>query len=297
MIRFGVAGWDYADWWGMVYPPTRPRGFDPLAYLARYFDSIEINSTFYHPATARTATSWAKRVAHNPDFKFTAKLWQRFTHERERAWTQGEVALAQEGLKPLADAGRLGCVLAQFPWSFKRTVESREWLDDVLSAFAEWPLAVEVRHSSWNVPEFYAALAERGVGVVNIDQPIFRHSLRPGSQVTAPIGYVRLHGRNYENWFREDAEPHERYDYLYSAEELKPWLDRIHEVAERARETYVIANNHYRGQAAVNAAMLRKLWGEGEVEVPPELEDAYRTVLQPLGIRASTGSRQPRLPL
>jgi uncharacterized protein YecE (DUF72 family) len=297
MIRFGVAGWDYTDWWGIVYPPTRARGFDPLAYLARYFDTIEINSTFYRPATARAAAGWAKRVAHNPDFRFTAKLWQRFTHERESAWTAGEVALAQEGLKPLADAGRLGCVLAQFPWSFKRTVESREWLDDVLSAFAEFPLAVEVRHGSWNVPEFYASLAERGVGVVNIDQPIFRHSMPPGSQVTAPIGYVRLHGRNYENWFREDAEPHERYDYLYSAGELQPWLDRIHEVAQRARETYVIANNHYRGQAAVNAAMLRKLWGEDEVEVPPELEEAYRTVLQPLGIRASTGGRQPRLPL
>lgn len=296
MIRFGVAGWDYPDWWGRVYPPTKPRGFDPLAYLARYFDTIEINSTFYRPASARSGAGWAKRVAHNRDFKFTAKLWQRFTHQRDTAWSSDEVALAQEGLKPLADAGRLGCLLTQFPWSFKRTPESREWLDDVLAAFAQFPLAVEVRHSSWNVPEFYASLSDRGVGVVNIDQPVFKHSIKPGAQVTADLGYVRLHGRNYENWFREDAEPHERYDYLYSADELKPWLDRVHEVAARARETYVITNNHYAGQGAANAAMLRKLYGADNVEVPPELEERYRRVLAPLGIRASTPD-EPQLPL
>ncbi len=296
MIRFGVAGWDYQDWWGRVYPFAKPRGFDPLTYLARYLDAIEINSTFYRPATARSATGWAKRVAHNRDFRFTAKLWQRFTHQRDAAWSADEVALAQEGLKPLADAGRLGCVLVQFPWSFKCTPESREWLEDTLSAFAQFPLTVEVRHSSWNVPEFYGSLAERGVGVVNIDQPVFKNSIKPGAQVTANVGYVRLHGRNYENWFRDDAEPHERYDYLYRADELTPWLDRIHEVAERARDTYVITNNHYEGQAAVNAAMLRKLYGTEAVEVPPELEERYRGVLAPLGIRAGA-PEEPRLPL
>ncbi len=294
MIRFGIAGWDYADWWGPVYPSTKPRGFDPLAYLARYFDTIEINSTFYRPATARSASSWAKRVAHNRNFQFTAKLWQRFTHERDRAWTTDDVAAVREGMQPLADAGKLGCVLVQFPWSFKRTPESREWLDDVLAAFSDYPLAAEVRHASWNAPEFYGSLAERGVGVVNIDQPVFRNSIKPDARVTADVGYVRLHGRNYENWFRDEAEPHERYDYLYSAEELKPWLDRIHEVAERARETYVITNNHFRGQAAVNAAMLRKLYGEEEVRVPAELAATYRQVLSPLGIQ---GNGEPRLEL
>jgi uncharacterized protein YecE (DUF72 family) len=296
VIRFGVAGWDYQDWWGRVYPARRPRGFDPLACLSRYFDTIEINSTFYRPATARSAAGWAKRVGRNSGFKFTAKLWQRFTHEREAAWSTDEVTLAQEGLKPLADAGKLGCVLVQFPWSFKRTPESREWLEDLVGAFSAFPLAVEVRHSSWNVPEFYASLAEHGVGVVNIDQPVFKNSITPSGRVTAGVGYVRLHGRNYENWFRDDAEPHERYDYLYSASELAPWLERIHQVAARAHETYVITNNHYAGQGATNAAMLRKLYGEGDVEVPPELEESYRSVLAPLGIRAGV-PEEPRLPL
>ena len=286
MIKFGVAGWDYKDWWGPVYPARKPRGFDPLAYLASYVDTIEINSTFYRPVAATSGRNWARRVAHNRNFRFTAKLWQRSTHERDTAWTPEEVAAVQEGLDPLAESGRLGCVLVQFPWSFKRTAESREWLDDVVGAFSIYPLAIEVRHGSWNVPEFYAALAEHGVGVVNIDQPVFRNSIKPGAEVTAGMGYVRLHGRNYENWFSDSAQSDKRYDYLYSTEELQPWLDRIHQVAERARETYVITNNHYRGQAVVNAAMLRRLYSGDEVEVPPELDAAFHPVLAPLGIRS-----------
>jgi uncharacterized protein YecE (DUF72 family) len=283
MIRFGVAGWDYKDWWGPVYPIPRPSRFDPLSFLSRYFDTIEINSTFYRPASAKSAQSWARRVAENPGFKFTAKLYQRFTHERDEAWTQPEVDEVREGLAPLHDAGRLGCLLLQFPWSFKRDDASREWLDDLVKAFHEFPLAVEVRHSSWNVPEFYAGLRDRGIGAVNIDQPVFRHSIKPGAQVTSGVGYVRLHGRNYGNWFRDSAESHERYDYLYDKAELKEWLDRIHEVAERAQETYVITNNHYRGQAPANAIMLEKMSG-GEPEVPPGLAVAFRGALGSVGV-------------
>lgn len=283
MIRFGIAGWDYRDWWGPVYPATRPKGFDPLAYLTRYFDTIEINSTFYRPPAPKSATSWARRVEHNDRFAFTAKLWRRFTHERDEAWTRDEVDAVRDGFAPLHDAGKLGCVLIQFPWSFKRNARSREWLDDVVRAFDAFPLAVEVRHSSWNVPEFYAALRERGIGAVNIDQPIYAKSIEPGAEVTSGIGYVRLHGRNYENWFRENAASHERYDYLYTKTELESWLDRIHEVAERARDTYVITNNHFVGQAPANAAMLKKLYGD-QAEVPPELQEAFRDVLGTVGI-------------
>jgi uncharacterized protein YecE (DUF72 family) len=286
MIRFGVAGWDYDDWWGPVYPADRrgKRAFDPLGYLSRYVDTIEINSTFYRPASEKSATSWARRVPENPQFRFTAKLYQRFTHQRDEAWTQPEVDDVRRGLMPLLEAGRLGCLLVQFPWSFKRDAASREWLDDLVAAFADFPLAVEVRHSSWNVPEFYATLRERGIGAVNIDQPVFRHSIKPGSAVTSGVGYVRLHGRNYENWFREDAASHERYDYLYAKDELEEWLARIHEVAERARETYVITNNHYRGQGPANALMLRQLAGEA-VTVPPELATAFAEPLASVGLR------------
>lgn len=287
MIRFGVAGWDYKDWWGPVYPAARPRGFDPLSYLSRYFDTIEINSTFYGAGTPKAAQDWARRVKENPRFRFTAKLWQRFTHERDKPWSLDDVEQVRASMGPLAEAGKLGCLLAQFPWSFKRTPENEEWLGDVVRAFEQFPLAVEVRHGSWNEPAFYRSLTEQKVGIVNIDQPVFKNSIKPGAHVTAGVGYVRLHGRNYENWFRDQAESHERYDYLYTKEELQGWLDRIHEVARQAQETYVITNNHYVGQAPANAAMLRKLYGESDVTVPPELEERYRTILQPLGIRAA----------
>jgi uncharacterized protein YecE (DUF72 family) len=285
MIRFGVAGWDYDDWWGPVYPADRKgkRSFDPLDYLARYFDTIEINSTFYRPSSERAASSWARRVAQNPQFRFTAKLYRRFTHQRDEAWTTDEVEEIRRGLLPLMEAGRLGCLLVQFPWSFKRDAVAREWLGDLVGAFGEFPLAIEVRHSSWNVPEFYAGLRERGVAAVNIDQPVFRHSIKPGAEVTGPVGYVRLHGRNYENWFRDDAESHERYDYLYTKDELEAWLSRIHEVARQAQETYVITNNHFRGQAPTNALMLRAMAGE-KVEVPHELRLAFGEALGTVGL-------------
>jgi uncharacterized protein YecE (DUF72 family) len=299
VIRFGVAGWDYKDWWGPVYPTPRPRGFDPLAYLSRYFDVVEINSTFYGAGSPKASRDWVQRVRNNPRFQFTAKLWKRFTHEREQAWTPAEVELVRASLEPVAVADRLGALLAQFPWSFRRSPENEEWLGDLLQAFREYPLAVEVRHASWSVPEFYASLGERMVGVVNIDQPLFDHSIAPGARVTGGrVGYVRLHGRNYGNWFREEAESHERYDYLYTPEELQSWLDRIHQVAEHARSTFVITNNHFLGQAPANAAMLRKLYGESEVTVPPELAEAYRSILEPLGIKGrATATRDPDLGL
>ena len=142
MIRVGPAGWHYDDWAGLVYPAPRPRGFDPLRYLAGYFDTIELNSTFYRPAAEKTARSWAARVEANPRFRFTAKLWRRFTHQRKEAWTQDEVDQVRAGLDPLHRTGRLGAVLLQFPWSFRRTDENRDWLGDVADAFAAYPLVI-----------------------------------------------------------------------------------------------------------------------------------------------------------
>ena len=246
--------------------------------------------SFYRPPAPKSAASWAERVAHNARFAFTAKLWRRFTHERDEAWSRSDVQAVRDGLAPLRDAGRLGCILVQFPWSFKRESASREWLDDVLRAFEDFPLAVEVRHSSWNEPEFYAGLVERGIGIVNIDQPVFAKSITPDAKVTGTVGYVRLHGRNYENWFRENAESHERYDYFYTKGELEGWLERIHEVARQAREVYVITNNHYVGQAAANAVMLKKMYGEERVEVPSQLLDAFSGAFAQVGIGDGLGA-------
>jgi uncharacterized protein YecE (DUF72 family) len=165
-----------------------------------------------------------EKVQHNPSFQFTAKLWKRFTHERS-ASLQDEKACKQ-GFEPLAAAGRLGALLLQFPWSFKNTRENHEYMSGLFMQFMEYPLVVEVRHSSWNQPEVFDWLRAQGVGFCNIDQPVIGRSLAPSEHVTMPLGYVRLHGRNYEHWFTSGDHPEERYNYLYSIEELKPWAER-----------------------------------------------------------------------
>jgi len=288
----GVAGWDYDDWRGPVYPVPAPRDFDPLAYLASYFDVVEVNSTFYRPQRAKVARSWARRVSHRPDFRFTAKAWRRFTHERE-AFTADEVKSAREPLEALAEEGRLGAVLLQFPWSFKRDEAAREWLRDVAAAFRGLPLVLEVRHASWNVPELYRSLGEQGIGFVNVDQPVFRNSLAPTAHATAAVGYVRIHGRNYRDWFRAEASRDERYDYLYSADELRPWSERTRELARMpgVQEVYVVTNNHFGGQEVANAAMLRGMVEGRKVSVPPTLFSRFQGVLAGLAEPAPPAAR------
>ncbi|HEX2191203.1 MAG TPA: DUF72 domain-containing protein [Longimicrobiaceae bacterium] len=282
MIRYGPAGWSYDDWAGIVYPRPKPKGFDPLQYLAGYFDTIEVNSTFYRPARREVAEKWLRRTRFNPAFRFTAKLWKRFTHERKEAWTAAEVAQARAAFDPMLDEGKLGALLLQFPWSFRRTDENREWLDDLAGAFADFPLVLEVRHESWNTPELFRELGERGIGFVNIDQPLFHDSIAPSAHATSPVGYVRVHGRNYRDWFRDKAAPHERYDYLYTAEELEPWAERAREIdAEpRTRDTFVVTNNHYRGKGITNAVMLRSLVEGKRVPAPPGLFAEYGEALE-----------------
>lgn len=295
MIRFGPAGWSYDDWKGIVYPDERPKGFDPLPYLARYFDTIEINSTFYRPPRPEVAERWARRVGENRDFKFTAKLWRRFTHERDEAWSPEEVDVVRSGMDPLAEHGRLGALLIQFPWSFKATDESLEWLGDVSGAFSAYPAVVEVRHASWNRPEFYEWLDRRGVGFVNIDQPLFRRSIEPSAKAAGRVGYVRLHGRNYEDWFREEAGRDARYDYLYSREELESWVQRIRELAsdKTMEDVYVVTNNHYRGQAVANAVMLAAMVRGAPQKAPGILISAFPGALA--GLADAEGGVQRRL--
>ncbi|HEX6044467.1 MAG TPA: DUF72 domain-containing protein [Pyrinomonadaceae bacterium] len=274
MIRIGPAGWSYKDWEGVVYPQKPDKGFDPLAYLARFFNTIEVNSSFYRPPTPSTTESWVRRVQQRKDFTFTAKLHRLFTHERGKASKKDEKEF-RDGMAPLVKTGKLGALLLQFPWSFKNTDEDRLYLTKLLEEFREYPLVLEVRHTSWNNETMYEWLEERGVGLCNIDQPVFKRSIRPAAVTTSPVGYVRLHGRNYQNWFRDKAPRDERYNYLYSLDELDPWLTRIKQVAKQTRETYVITNNHFRGQAVVNALEIKAALEEERVPAPEPLLEHY----------------------
>jgi uncharacterized protein YecE (DUF72 family) len=293
-IRIGPAGWSYTDWAGYVYPTRRPRGFHEATYLAQFFDTIEINTSFYSPMRADHAKQWLERVAANPRFLFTAKLWQRFTHDPIA--TRDDERAVREGFDVLRAAGKLGAVLAQFPFSFHRTAETMVSLTVLLQRFADYPLAVELRHASWNAPEVYALLREHHAALCNIDQPIIGRSIEPrdtpldpssllprdaeASSKRAPIapfGYIRLHGRRYDTWFNDDpAIPSfERYNYLYSTEELTPWADRIRTEGEHTQKVFAVTNNHYLGKGVVNALQLLSMLKGAKVNVPDPLRVKY----------------------
>jgi uncharacterized protein YecE (DUF72 family) len=289
VIRVGPAGWSYPDWTGYVYPSRRRKGFHEATYLAEFFDTIEINTSFYNPIRPDHAAQWIERVAANPRFVFTAKLWQRFTHDISSgaegpaiaATTAEDERAVRAGFDVLSAAGKLSAVLLQFPFSFHRTRETVAHLAALLKRFADYPLVVEVRHASWQTPETFALLEESNAGFCNIDQPIIGKSLEPSAETTSPIGYARLHGRRYDTWFSDDVAipSHERYNYLYSTEELAPWAKRVQKVAERSREVFVITNNHYQGKGVVNALQLISILTGSKVKVPeplrvqfPELE-------------------------
>jgi uncharacterized protein YecE (DUF72 family) len=288
VIRIGPAGWKYKDWEGVVYPKPTPRGFDPLAYIADYFTTVEINSSYYGPPKAASALRWVNSVSNNRDFRFTAKLFHSFTHERKPAAAdEGDF---KAGIGPIAEAGRLGAILVQFPWSFKNEPENREYLWGLQERFQEYPLVVEVRHASWITEEILDTFAGLGLGLCNIDQPLFHRSVRPAAHTTSSVGYVRLHGRNYQNWFSPSADVRERYDYLYRPEELEPWAARIKNVADDAADTYAVTNNHNLGKATVNALELRAFLTSDLVRVPPVLLEHYPG-LQDIA-QASTGAVQ-----
>jgi uncharacterized protein YecE (DUF72 family) len=274
-VFIGPAGWSYSDWAGYVYPTPRPKGFHEATYLAQFFDTIEINTSFYQPLNPEHTRQWLDRVSPNPRFVFTAKLWQKFTHDLS-ASTEDERAV-RTGFDVLHHAGKLGAVLLQFPFAFHRTAETTAYLAALLKRFADYPLAVEVRHATWNDPEVFALLREHRAAFCNIDQPVIGRALEPSQEITAPIGYVRLHGRRYDTWFNDDPEipSHERYNYLYSAEELRPWSERIRKVAERATKTFVITNNHYLGKGVVNALELISMLKGTKVQVPDPLRLRY----------------------
>ena len=152
----------------------------------------------------------------------------------------------------------LGAVLAQFPISFKNTNPNRDYLESVVEKFKQYPLVVEVRHNSWTNEGTLRYFAEKGVAFCNIDQPRLGKAIAPSEHVTAAFAYVRLHGRNYDQWFDSDSR-NDRYNYLYTDPELQGWKTRIDTIAAKAKKTFVIANNHFEGKAAVNALQLKHM--------------------------------------
>ena len=280
MIRVGPAGWSYADWEGIVYPRRKPRGFHALAHLARFVNTVEINSSFYAlPQSAHTAR-WAELVAHDPQFRFSAKLHQDFTHSAQSLDRfQREVGEFQAGIEPLERAGKLSALLAQFPISFRFEPASVKRLEDLRAAFARVPLVLELRHRSWFEEQALDVIGQLGCSLAAIDLPAAANHPPAEHPTPGPIGYLRLHGRNASTWFSRDAGRDQKYDYLYTPAEIVQVTERARRLAGGHDETFVVTNNHFEGKALANAfELLAALTGK-PVKAPRSLIERYPQIV------------------
>ncbi len=320
-LRIGTSGWNYPSgkgtWNGLFYPKTRSKRagtarFDELSFYADHFDTVEVNTTFYGQPRADVTQAWVDRTP--PDFEFSLKLYQKFTHPamfkaaamKGAPGSEGPLldALAQvtpsdidefrAGVEPLAEANRLGALLAQFPPSFKSSPESRDYLMRLLQAFQDYPVAVELRHRSWSdeMGDTLALLNVFGAALVQIDEPKFRLSIRQSylPNVTG-FYYMRLHGRNAAAWWRHEKSE-DRYNYLYSAGELREFSDIAGAAKALVKKSYLYTNNHFAAKSVVNAVMLKAQLGEPiEGEYPSELVERYPVIADVV----TTARREPAL--
>jgi len=267
-IYIGPAGWSYADWEGIAYPPGT--GYDKLLYIARFFRVIELNSSFYRIPSEKMVASWRERLSTVPGFRLAVKVNGMFTHERK--YEPEELKRFVKRFFPLQEAGISGPFLLQFPWSFRNNPESREYLERLAPFFDGRPASVELRHGSWDDPGTRELLAGLDFAFCNIDQPQTGDSLPPSAHVTDPdTGYIRLHGRNSRDWFRSGAGRDARYDYLYTRDEIDEWSTRAGEMIGRVGSLFIITNNHFRGQALANALQLKSILEGGVIEAPASL--------------------------
>jgi uncharacterized protein YecE (DUF72 family) len=278
MSLVGTSGWSYPSvkgtWNGVFYPKRRPKGFDELGFYAEHFDTVEVNSTFYRSPEPALSASWVRRT---PDhFQFAVKLFQKFTHPdmylarpgvRDWDLSLADLDLFRAGIEPLASAGKLAAILVQFPPSFHASDDTRAYLEWLLQALGAYPLALEVRHRSWSDAgdETRALLAAGDATWALIDEPKFKDSVQQVLAAgTGTLTYLRLHGRNSANWWDPGASE-DRYDYLYSADELAPFARTAAEAttaADRKRRVLLYMNNHFSAKAVANAAVLRSQLGQ-----------------------------------
>jgi uncharacterized protein YecE (DUF72 family) len=307
-IRIGTSGWSYptgkGTWNGIFYPKPAGRGrgrgkVDELEFYAEHFDTVEVNSTFYRVPSVEAVRGWAKRTP--PGFEFSLKLYQKFTHPAMfheatggDPWDLGakDVDEFLRAIEPLADAGKLGALLAQFPPSFKNEPDSHGFLEWLLKRFREHLVAVELRHRSWSdAPDrTLELLSEYNVALVQIDEPKFRTSIRLNLQPNVrTFYYLRLHGRNAAQWWKHDRSE-DRYNYLYSPEELEPFAEAVEDASRKVRKAYLYTNNHFSAKSVANAAILKHKIGlpvpgeypEEMVERYPELQGIVKLLPPPL---------------
>lgn len=253
-ILIGTSGFSYDDWKGAFYPPDMARK-DFLEFYAGHFKALELNFSYYRIPEASRSRQMLERSG--ADLDFSVKAFRQMTHEISENSISGIIHLFLEGISPFVEAGRLGVVLLQFPQSFHYTPENRIYLKSLIEALTPLPLAVEFRQREWLKESVYKTLQELGAGFVCVDEPSLPSLIPPIAISTSVTGYIRFHGRNSKDWYGTDSRM--RYDYLYSEDELKEWVPKIRELAERTEKLFVFFNNHAKAQAVTNARMFADL--------------------------------------
>ncbi len=298
-VFIGTSGWNYptgrGTWNGIFYPPPdrRARDFDELGFYAERFNTVEVNTTFYGQPRQQVTAGWAERTP--PGFEFSVKLYQKFTHPALADATRGrrgregappadpavsvaDVDAFKTGVDPLARAGKLGALLAQFPASFKDTPQARDYIRWLLQTFRDYPVTLELRHRSWSDDphEIVEVLNEYGAAWTQIDEPKFRSSIRQDLMPNVKtFYYLRLHGRNAGQWWAHEKSE-DRYNYLYSEDELRPFADVVKNARAHVKKLYAYLNNHFAAQAVADATVLRHLLDEPvTAPMPAELVERY----------------------
>jgi uncharacterized protein YecE (DUF72 family) len=253
-VRVGTSGYSFADWIGPFYPRgIRPA--DQLRYYAARFDLLEVNVTYYRIPDAKLMAGMEARTP--PGFAFLVKLYGELTHERH---LDGDLVRGvASALEPLRAAGKLRGLLAQFPQSFHNDENNRAHLARLRDAFPADDLFVEFRHRDWVQAPVFEFLRGLKLGYVSVDEPDLPGLVPDITRVTNGIGYVRLHGRNATNWHAQGRGHSDRYDYLYSDEELREWAAKIRRMMDEARQVFVLFNNCHAGQAPANAQAMKEL--------------------------------------
>jgi uncharacterized protein YecE (DUF72 family) len=279
-IYIGTSGWSYpkgeGTWKGYFYPKGK---INELEYYSQFFNTVEVNSSFYRPPNPGYVYNWARSVPN--DFLFTVKLWQKFTHPKMYKESTGEEAIISQedvdtfkrSIEPLIRYGKLGALLAQFPPSFKNDSFGQQIISAVIKTFNQYRLAIELRHRSWSDDENTSSLLRsHNVAWVQIDEPKFSSSIAAELPITSDMAYFRFHGRNAEMWWKGDSET--RYKYLYSPEELDELTNRVKSAAQGTRLLFVLFNNHWQGYAPRNAAdAMKKLELPMKKPLQEELEE------------------------
>ncbi len=253
MFYCGTCGFSYDDWVGIYYPEHLPRE-NWLSYYSQEFNAVEINSTYYSLPSLKTMEAMVRRTASG--FLFSVKAHKELTHVRQQL--QGKFEGFIRILKPLIEAQKLGCIIAQFPYSFRYESINLEYLRKFRDRLHDLPLVIEFRNSGWLNDNVYRWMKSDHVGYCCVDEPRLPGLVPPVVWVTSDIAYLRFHGRNYVKWWHH-KEAWERYNYSYKMEELQEWLPGIKQMSQMTRNTFIFANNHWHAQAVDTIRQVRSM--------------------------------------